>query len=73
MVGYGLGGGKNINLSLGQDMPDADGSPEPTMVAVEYEHKLSKNFRWFAAVENTDTDTAADDIVRYGAGMRLEF
>jgi len=73
LVGFGLGGGRTINLGLGYaDVDRADNNPYT--VSAEYEHKLSKNFRWFAAVQNTDLDTALeDDIIKYGAGMRLEF
>ncbi len=50
LVGFGLGGGRGINLGLGY--MDVDGaSSNPMTVSAEYEHKLSKNFRWFAAVQ----------------------
>lgn len=71
LADYGLGGGKKVSLSFGQNM--VDNGPEPTMIGVEYEHKLSKRYRWFAAVENTDNDDNTDDTLRYGVGMRLEF
>lgn len=74
LISYGIGGGRTINVTLGQDMPDAAGAPEPFVAAAEYEHKLSKNFRWFAAIQNTDRDiVGVSDELKYGAGMRLEF
>ncbi|MEE9327779.1 MAG: porin [Cocleimonas sp.] len=73
LASYGMGGGKTINLSYGVNMPDS-GNSDPSTIAAEYEHKLSKNFRWFAAVQNQDLDAAGtDDVLKYGAGMRLEF
>jgi len=71
MADYGLGGGKKVTLSFGND--SVDNGPEPTMIGVEYEHKLTKRFRWFAALENTDHDNNTDDTLRYGVGLRLEF
>lgn len=71
LVSYGMGGGKTINISIGQDSPDS--GADETMLAAEYEHKLSKNYHWFAAVQNTEIDGASDDELQYGAGMRLEF
>ena len=72
LLSYGMGGGKSINLSYGVDMPDT-GSSDPSTIAAEYEHKLSKNYRWFAAIQNQDLDSSADDVLKYGVGMRLEF
>ncbi len=73
LVGFGLGGGKSVNLGLGY--LDVDGaSNNPYVISAEYAHKLSKNFQWFAAVQNADSDVSGvDDILKYGAGMRLEF
>ncbi len=73
LVGFGLGGGRAVNLGLGYADEDNVNS-NPLVVSAEYEHKLSKNFRWFAAVQNADADiNGVDDILSYGAGMRLEF
>jgi len=70
LAGFGLGGGKAVNVSL----HTTDEDNEPLTVSAEYEHKLSKNFRWFAAVQNHDDgNDATDDVLKYGAGMRLEF
>ncbi len=73
LVGLGLGGGRTVNLGLGYaDVDKVDSNP--LIVSAEYEHKLSKNFRWFAAVQNADADVkGVDDVLKYGAGMRLEF
>ncbi len=71
LVSYGMGGGKTINLTYGQT--DFDVGNTPSTISAEYVHKLSNNFRWFAAIENSDEDSSADDILRYGTGMRLEF
>lgn len=69
-AGFGLGGGRGVNLSVHTDDTDDAG----LIVSAEYEHKLSKNFRWFAAVQNADDgNDATDDVLKYGAGMRLEF
>ncbi len=73
LVSYGLGGGKTVNLSFGTESRDVAGAAERSKIGVEYEHKLSKGYRWFAAVENEDLDNGGDDTLRYGAGMRLEF
>ncbi|WP_299879648.1 porin [uncultured Cocleimonas sp.] len=70
LAGFGLGGGKAVNVSL--HTTDAD--DEPLIISAEYEHKLSKNYRWFAAVQNADDgNDATDDVLSYGVGMRLEF
>jgi predicted porin len=73
-LNYGFGNGMAIDLGIGSDMPDASGSPEPLVVALEFNHKLTKSFSWGAGVSSTDTDVAGDDdIVQYGAGMRFDF
>ncbi|KAG1663470.1 hypothetical protein GQR58_020406 [Nymphon striatum] len=59
-----LGGGRGVNLSVHTDDSDNEG----LIVSAEYEHKLSKNFRWFAAVQNADDgNDATDDVLKYGA------
>lgn len=73
LVSYGMGGGKTINFSAQTASVDGNDS-DPMILSAEYEHKLSKNYRWFAAVQNADHDVSGqDDTLKYGAGMRLEF
>jgi len=73
-LNFGFGSGMSVDLGIGTDMPDASGAPEPMVVALEFNHKLSKEYSWGAAVSNTDLDVAgADDVVQYGVGMRYDF
>ncbi|GAA0397807.1 hypothetical protein GCM10009133_03520 [Cocleimonas flava] len=70
LAGFGLGGGKSVNVSI----QTTDEDNEPLIVSAEYAHKLSKNYQWFAAVQNADDgDDSTDDVLKYGVGMRLEF
>ena len=68
---YSLGGGKAINANFGTSNA---GDADPSNIVVEYSHSLSKNYRWFAAVNSADADVdGSDNVLTYGAGMRLEF
>lgn len=69
---FPLGDMKSVIVHFGNDMND--NGAEPTKISAEYAQQLTKRFRWFAGVESIDVDVSgADDITRYGAGMRLEF
>ena len=71
-VGFGFGSGMGIDIGIGQLMPDS--GPEASSIGLEFSHKLSKSFRWFAGTQVTDHDTAGqDDSTRTAVGMRLEF
>jgi len=72
VLGYGLGGGKDIYLNYGETYND--GAADPTQVAVEYVHNMGAGFKWFAgfSVEGDDV-TGSEDTNRYGAGMRYDF
>ena len=72
-LNYGFGNGMAIDLGIGKDMPDAS-NHEPMIVALEFNHKLSKEYSWGAGVSNTDFDKAGvDDLVQYAVGMRYDF
>ncbi len=69
----GLGGGKDIHIQYSSD--DVDGSSNtPYGIGVEYDHRLSKNFQWYAGVNVDDVDIAGvDNTTSYGTGIRYDF
>ena len=70
-MNYGMGGGKNLNLTVGQS--DIDGGNSPTTIGVEYRHVLGGGFTWFAGYQTNDMDDGSDNDDKYGAGMRYDF
>ncbi len=70
-AGFGFGSGMSILVNASKMMPDT--GPEPMDYGVEFSHKLSKSYRWFAGAKQTDYDTGAPDGTEYGIGMRVDF
>ncbi len=72
-LGYGMGGGKTINLVYGETSVD-DGGADPSQIGLEYAHNMGAGFKWFAGFSSEDSGVAgSDDTTRYGAGMRYDF
>lgn len=70
----GLGGGKNIQIGYGETDVDGAGALDNDAVSVEYQHRMSKGFQWFAGMSQSDTGAAGDSKSKnYGAGIRYDF
>ena len=73
-LGYAMGGGKVINLVVGNTDNDAAGAGDPTEIGLEYTHNMGAGFKWFAGFSTLDQDIAgSDDVNQFGAGMRYDF
>ena len=70
-LNYGMGGGKGLNLTYGQNM--IDGGGDPTSIGLEYLHNMGGGFKWYAGFESNDSDGAGTDYDEYGVGMRYDF
>jgi len=67
----GLGGGKNIEIGYG--LTETDNSADKSTIGIEYQHRMSKGFQWYAGYNTTDNDGASADVDQYGAGVRYDF
>lgn len=68
----GLGGGKNIQIGWGKT--DVEGGAENDSIGIEYQHRMSKGFQWFAGMNQNDNGAAINSKSKnYGAGIRYDF
>ncbi len=70
-AGFGFGSGMSILVNASKLMPDS--GAEPMDYGVEFSHKLSKSYRWFAGAKQTDYDDGSPDGTEVGIGMRVDF